>query len=99
MMIEANVDRKLDGPLAELLSSNFAQHGEFPIVVTAAGSEHLDNIIMIANECGRVRHVLRPLNAVAVWIPLEAITRLARMESVVELEMSQPMQVMRAAQA
>lgn len=85
---------KLDDALARLLAADYLEGSQkIPVAIQAAAG-CLESVMHAVDENGgTVRHVLHPLNAVAVWIPMAGVAGLAALECVEEIEMDRVMHV------
>ncbi|MBA4159176.1 MAG: hypothetical protein H0X65_17120 [Gemmatimonadetes bacterium] len=85
---------KLDHGLAHLLTLDYIGRDQTVPVIITAEARHLDAVIsLVATHQGRIRHVLRPLDAVAIWLPLRAVHELAPLDIIAEIELDQQVHV------
>ena len=82
---------KLDAPLADLCNRGVAApHARMPLIVRYRDDGDIEDLVArIVSLGGQVRHRLQIIEAVAIWLPIEAFEQLAREENVEELELDQ----------
>jgi hypothetical protein len=79
---------KLDDALALLLSTAHIEAAQkIPVAIQAADGQLGSVLHAIAENGGTARHVLRPLSAVAAWIPVSTVAGLAALDFVEAIEM------------
>ena len=85
---------KLDDALSVLLATaHIAGSQKIPVAIQASVGQ-LDSVVGAVEENGgNVRHLLRPLNSVAAWIPLGAVATVAALDFVDEIEMDRVMHI------
>lgn len=85
---------KLDDALSVLLATaHIAESQKIPVAIQASVGQLESVVSAVGHHGGTVRHVLRPLNAVAAWIPIGAVAIVAALEFVDEIEMDRVMHV------
>jgi hypothetical protein len=81
---------KMDLPLAELFNnSELSDSARIPIIVRcdrSAVGEIADQVVALG---GTIRHTLLLLGAIAAWIPMTSVAKLAKSNSVRMLELEQ----------
>ena len=90
MSFDPTVSLKLD----DYLAAYPADDSPIPVVIRCEDSHALSLVVQrITDMQGRVRHILRLIDAVAAWIPGTALSALARMDEVRFVEMEQEFRV------
>lgn len=85
---------KLDDALARLLALNYLERSQkIPVAIQAAAGRMEALLHAIGENGGTVRHVLGPLNAVAAWIPVSAVSGFTALDFVEEIEMDRVMHI------
>lgn len=85
---------KLDDALARLLAVGHIEASQkLPVAIQSADGA-LDAVRdAVERSGGTVRHVLRPLNAVAAWLPVAAVGAMAALDFVEGIEVDRVMNV------
>jgi hypothetical protein len=85
---------KLDDALARLLGTNYLERSQkIPVAIQAAAGRMEALLHAIGENGGTVRHVMGPLNAVAAWIPVSAVSGFTALDFVEEIEMDRVMHI------
>lgn len=85
---------KLDDGLARLVGTPLYGSSELIPVAVRAFPDALDAVVLLVQQhAGRVRHVLRPLNAVVAWIPLGKVEELTAEHAISSIEIDQVMHI------
>lgn len=88
VLIDSMDFMKLDDGLAALIRTHDLPNEELVSVIITTETSTIDVLIeLIGRAHGRVRHVLRPLDAVAAWIPFGEIQSLMHRPMVREIEL------------
>lgn len=89
MQLSVALDEKLDQPLARMCNDGFDSAGRVALLVRCEAGSLESVSTEILSLGGTVRHHLRLVNAVAVWVPLSAVGPLAQRADVSGLELEQ----------
>lgn len=85
---------KLDDALARLLATDYLERTQkIPVAIQAAAGRLEALVHAIGQNGGTVRHIMGPLNAVAAWIPMSAVSGFTALDFVEEIEMDRVMHV------
>lgn len=81
---------KIDLPLAELFnSSELSDSARIPVIVRCDHSAVSEIAAQVVDLGGTIRHTLLLLGAIAAWIPMTSIAKLASSNAVRMLELEQ----------
>lgn len=85
---------KLDDARARLPATGHIEGSQRIPVAIQASAGHLEAVRHAVEESGgAVRHLLRPLNTVAAWLPVSMVQPLASLDSVEAIEVDPVMHV------
>ena len=89
LQLSAPLRDKLDEPLAQLCNGGLAPRGRVAILVLCDRDAVEAVSQQVSRLGGTARHQLLRIGAIAAWMPLSAVEPLARLASVLRLELEQ----------